>query len=114
MTTAYALAALAGVEAPDTPESPGADFLTGVRDRLADETAHPGTYAEDFEDAPRLVVEAAMPVDTSSRYLIFVDLRAWRSEHCVADLKLGDDEDVALVLFGIGLDLVAALASDVV
>ena len=107
--TAYRLADLADVAAPDTLVSPGAAFLTGVRDHLAealdwraDDPADAIKHVRD--DGIHEIADSAVPVYTHARWLTFVDLAAWSediselADGAVATVGLTEGAGVALYI----------------
>src|SRR5262245_1287171 len=92
--TAFRLADVAECLCPDSPDSPGALFLTSVRD----------AWIEAIEDGPvhddqiHEIADNAPDVYTYQRWCEFVDLGAWQeeAEACEWPKDLTDAAGVAL------------------
>ena len=95
---ACTLARDADCYSPDGPESPGAVFLTGVRDDMVEriESANDGTgLLLDMSDDVSEVADAAVPTYIRDLWATFVDLGAW------------DEDPSGLCVDGSGMDQAA-------
>lgn len=104
--TAWQLARLADCMDPDSPDSPGAQFLDSVESAYRD-AVNEGWYDD---DSPHEIADNAVPVYTHARWLTFVDLGAYQED----TTDLGDDgsdltQSAALALYMIADRLVRAL-----
>lgn len=104
--TPYSLAEVAGCFAPDSPTSPGAVFLLGIAEHVADSR-------DDGEDAAAYIADAAVPVYTHDVWAAFVDLGAYREDPS----ELGDDgsdmtKSASLALYVVADRLASALLSE--
>lgn len=84
----YALANLADVTTPDSPESAGSRFLLGVADDVAEAIA----YGRDSDDARHEIADGAVPVYTADVWQTFVDLAAWQED--ISELADMSDPDM--------------------
>lgn len=105
--TAWSLARTAGCGDPDSLDSEGALFLTGIRDAVVDEFTDDGIYREDVIHE---VADGAISVYTHRRWLQFVDLQAYNED----PTELGFDgsdmlEGAAACLYLIGSRLASLL-----
>lgn len=92
----FELAALADVEQPDAPFSPGGRWLADVRDQLAEhvETVGPDEAANGLHE----LADAAAPIYTHEAWTVFTDLGLWAelapesdySEAIVAAIQTGE------------------------
>ena len=93
--TAYRLSDEAGVQSPDTRESPGALFLLAVRDAAVsyyDEDPDERREAGDDEwwhDPTHHLADEAIPLPTHRRWQVFTDLCLWQDD----DLAIVGDRD---------------------
>ena len=86
--SAYGLTNMADVASPDALDSPGAQFLTSVRDSFlewanydrADNSDAVGTLTERAQDAAWEQVDSCVPVYTHDVWRTFVDLCAYADE----------------------------------
>ena len=84
--SAYGLASMADVASPDALGSPGAQFLTSVRDSLAEwveyvlDTYDVQSLPETAQDNAFEQVDACVPVYTRQIWQTFVDLCAYHDE----------------------------------
>jgi hypothetical protein len=104
--TSYALAGMADALCPDAQDSPGAQFLEGVRDAVAEAIE----YGQDSDDARHEIADGAVPIYTHERWLTFVDLGAYFEDLDELGGPSGDmTQDAAAALYLIASRLVAAL-----
>jgi hypothetical protein len=96
--TAYRLSNEAGVQGPDSVDSPGADFLIALRDAVANWWAEAteerrGTVEAGDDDwwheATHHLADESIPLATHSRWQVFTDLCLWQDD----DLAIIDDRD---------------------
>lgn len=78
--TIFALARMAGCGDPDTPDSPGARFLTSVADAASEHWYAYGPDGADDDDAVHEIADGIVPVYTHELWLTFVDLAAYRED----------------------------------
>lgn len=109
--TVYRLANEAGCTDPDSEDSPGAQFLGGIRDSVLEAIE----YGGDPEEIPHEVADAAVPVYTYQRWRTFVDLGAWEEDEDLDELG-GYPDDMTLAaghcLYLIGSRLAAAILAE--
>jgi len=79
--SAFNLAGDAECASPDTSDSPGADFLKGVRDSVLDQwesvdDIHEPNYAGTVHE----IADAAVPIYTHNMWSAFVDLAAYQED----------------------------------
>lgn len=88
--TSYNLAHEAECMWPDHhTTSPGAKFLTGIRDAVIDQADD--IVGDQWEDIPWEIADAAVPVYTHELWMTFVDLGAYREDP--EELGSSDDMD---------------------
>lgn len=117
--SAYTLANLASVTTPDTLTSPGATFLTGVRDALEEaiawHTDHdhmtPTEALADLRDEHHDITDGAVPIYTHQRWQTFTDLAAYTEDPSeIGDTDGRDMTDLAgMALYLIADRLITAL-----
>lgn len=105
--TVWSLARLAGCGDPDSSESAGALFLTGIRDVVVDEY---DPEDPDSDERWHEAADSAISVYTHSRWQQFVDLQAYAED----PTELGFDgtdmlEGAAACLYLIGYRLASLL-----
>lgn len=94
--SAYRLAGMADAQAPDSPISPGAEFLTDVRDAIVDLVEASEDDAETIDqDAVYAAVDAAVPIYTHTIWTTYVDLQAYQIDP--ADIGFENVMDVASI-----------------
>lgn len=112
--TVFSLARGADVACPDSIESPGALFLTRVRDAMlerAEETyadADSAAYFERIADFAPEVADDMVPIYTHQRWQVFVDLAAYQVdiEELAGDSGTVDMTELAgLALFEVARNL---------
>ncbi len=114
--TVWQLAGMAGVASPDGEDSPGALFLTGIRDDVAERLDYdPDTSAENMaEDAVPEIADGAPDVYTYTMWREFVDLAAWREDPSDFGFDGGDmDQGARICLYMIADRLAASLFGQV-
>jgi|SRR6516225_10905127 hypothetical protein len=92
--SAYELARLAEVASPDSPTSPGAEWLNSV-----------ARWAEDVENDDDITeaADSVVPVYTHERWRVFVDLAAYNED----PTDLGADASDMTQAAGVALFLIA-------
>lgn len=107
-TTLYTLSYLAGCLAPDTDDSPGADFLSSVRASVVESWGYVSdpTSEDEAADAIRGIADNAPSVYTHRRWEEFVDLGAYREDLSEFGFDVTADTDM-FNLAGVALYLIA-------
>lgn len=121
----YDLADLIGdILPPDDWTSPGALFLTSVRDavcEVVDEVDDDdiADLAETMNDFLHVLADAAVPVGTFERWTVWTDLGGWQYAPALTDLGTTEvdvenltDNLAASVLYLVARDVASALVSD--
>ena len=114
-TSSWALAKLADCGEPDSSTSPGAEWLQLVaregQERRAEEPDG------DLDDLIWEVADGLVPIYTSERWAVFVDLAAWQEDLDEAGLSLGAAADLTeaagVALLGIAQRLLYAVLGEV-
>jgi hypothetical protein len=86
--TVYTLANMAEVAGPDSPTSPGAEWLQQVADDYDEAVAYSGGPGLDADEISERA-DANVPVYTNHRWKVFTDLAAWTVED-----EIGGDGDM--------------------
>jgi hypothetical protein len=122
----YHLASLADCTSPDSADSPGAKFLAGIAEAVAEHCNQYAGTPDDGDDWPLIVGEllngdaaheiadSAVPIYTHERWQTFVDLGAYNEDPAG---ELGDDgsdltQTAGAALYLIASRLVGALAGE--
>jgi len=106
--TPYALADLADCASPDTPTSPGAEFLLGIQSAVND--ADVADLAEgDHHDLAHEIADSAPDVYTHARWREFVDLCAYQEEPEFGDWPDDLTEAAGIALYQIAYRLAERL-----
>lgn len=105
----YTLVRLADCSEPSDHDTPGARFLLGIAEHVAERAGDD----DDRHDLAHEVADAAIPPYTVDIWAVFVDLQGWHED----TRDLGDDggdltRSATLALFMIGERLAAALLHD--
>lgn len=112
----YQLAGFAGCASPDSPTSPGAQFLSDVRDRVAEWATQPRTdrqYGWELSDYAHEIADGCVPIYTHQRWQTFVDLCAYHYDASdYGDLPRDMTDAAGVVLYAIGRALADALLAD--
>lgn len=74
--TVNQLARMADCGYPDSWKSPGAEFLTGIRDDVAEAIEYEGGQERSISE----IADGAVPVYTHEMWQTFVDLQAYRED----------------------------------
>jgi hypothetical protein len=112
----FHLASLADCYSPDSIESPGARFLAGVAESVAEYlTAGEGPNADavaSLDDAAHEIADSAVPIYTHDRWATFTDLGAYNED--VTEYGAMDDltNAAGVALYMIAERLVRALAEE--
>lgn len=124
---AYQLADLAAAQCPDSLESAGAEFLTSIRDSVAeqlewfaDNTSSADNVADlasefrDSSDECTEIADGAPSIYTYTRFKQFTDLAAWQED--ISDYSDGESDMEKLAgyaLYVIAERLIAALVTEI-
>lgn len=102
--SAFALARLVECGTPDTLESPGAAFLVGVRDDVAERITRLGEGEKfsdaDMHDIATEVADSAPYTYTHRMWLEFVDVCAYCEENETGEPWPSEPEDMARAALG--------------
>lgn len=109
--SAYELASMAGAGTPDSAESAGALFLTGVRDAVV-EAAEYGRFGGDVGDVAHEIADGAPDVYTHARWRQFVDLAAYQEECETGEWPAFLTDAAGVALYQVAYRLVVALAAE--